>query len=97
MAQQLEHLRTYPTVVDAERAGRLRLAGMYFDVATVCISPISTQCSPAEGGLPGLRVSMPAHRYRWVGIGVCGLRCQAVAATGAAAIIQLLNSSARCH
>ncbi|MGW0329383.1 SulP family inorganic anion transporter [Nocardia sp. NPDC003183] len=34
VAQQLEHLRTYPTVVAAERAGLLRLAGMYFDIAT---------------------------------------------------------------
>ncbi|MFC9876220.1 carbonic anhydrase [Nocardia salmonicida] len=34
VVQQLEHLRTYPAVVAAERAGRLRLAGMYFEIAT---------------------------------------------------------------
>lgn len=31
--QQLTNLRTYPTVRAAESAGRLRLAGMYFDLA----------------------------------------------------------------
>ncbi|MGW0329368.1 carbonic anhydrase [Nocardia sp. NPDC003183] len=34
VVQQIEHLRTYPAVVAAERAGRLRLAGMYFEIAT---------------------------------------------------------------
>jgi carbonic anhydrase len=33
VTQQLANLRTYPTVRAAEAAGRLRLAGMYFDLA----------------------------------------------------------------
>jgi carbonic anhydrase len=31
--RQLENLRTYPAVVEAERAGRLRLHGWWFDIA----------------------------------------------------------------
>jgi carbonic anhydrase len=33
VVRQLANLRTYPTVRDAEAAGRLRLTGMYFDLA----------------------------------------------------------------
>jgi carbonic anhydrase len=33
VVQQLANLRTYPTVRQAEAAGRLRLTGMYFDLA----------------------------------------------------------------
>ncbi|WP_280264759.1 bifunctional SulP family inorganic anion transporter/carbonic anhydrase [Nocardia wallacei] len=32
--QQLDHLRSYPAGATAEREGKLRLAGMYFDIAT---------------------------------------------------------------
>ncbi|KAF5085605.1 carbonic anhydrase [Methanoculleus horonobensis] len=31
---QLEHLRTYPPVMAAEKEGRVRLHGLYFDLAT---------------------------------------------------------------
>ncbi|CVK33688.1 Carbonic anhydrase (fragment) [Methanoculleus bourgensis] len=31
---QLEHLRTYPPVRAAEKEGRVRLHGLYFDLAT---------------------------------------------------------------
>ncbi len=31
---QLEHLRTYPPVMTAEKEGRVRLHGLYFDLAT---------------------------------------------------------------
>jgi len=31
---QLEHLRTYPPVRVAEKEGRVRLHGLYFDLAT---------------------------------------------------------------
>jgi carbonic anhydrase len=33
VAQQLDNLRTYPSVRRAEEAGRLRLVGMYFDLS----------------------------------------------------------------
>lgn len=33
IAQQLDNLRTYPSVRQAEKLGRLRLVGMYFDLA----------------------------------------------------------------
>jgi carbonic anhydrase len=33
VAQQLDHLRTYPSVRRAEELGRLKLVGMYFDLA----------------------------------------------------------------
>lgn len=32
VAQQLDNLRTYPRVAEAEQAGRLRLVGLYFDI-----------------------------------------------------------------
>jgi carbonic anhydrase len=32
VVQQLDNLRTYPVVAEAERSGKLRLLGMYFDI-----------------------------------------------------------------
>jgi carbonic anhydrase len=33
VAQQLDNLRTYPTVAELELSGRLELVGLYFDIA----------------------------------------------------------------
>ncbi|WP_410641060.1 SulP family inorganic anion transporter [Amycolatopsis sp. lyj-346] len=41
--QQLAHLREYPLVAEAERAGRLQLTGMYFDVGRAQVH----LCDPA--------------------------------------------------
>jgi carbonic anhydrase len=44
VVQQLDNLRTYPCVRDAEREGRLRLVGMYFDIAEAqvyLVDPVS--------------------------------------------------------
>ncbi len=51
--QQLDHLRTYPSVREAERAGRLRLEGMYLDVATAGlfrVDPATCALAPAGSG-----------------------------------------------
>ncbi|GIF10007.1 carbonic anhydrase [Actinoplanes teichomyceticus] len=51
VVQQLANLRTYPVVQAAEAAGRLRLAGMYFDIAEARMYQVD----------PDLGVHRPVH------------------------------------
>ncbi|MDG4825260.1 SulP family inorganic anion transporter [Asanoa sp. WMMD1127] len=49
--RQLDHLRTYPSVRRASAAGRLRLVGMYFDIAKADMHVV-TDAAHDEGGRP---------------------------------------------
>ncbi|MEU3271903.1 bifunctional SulP family inorganic anion transporter/carbonic anhydrase [Saccharomonospora sp. NPDC006951] len=53
--QQLEHLRRYPMVAEAERKGELQLTGMYFDVGNAQVylfDPAEGAFVPAGAGAP---------------------------------------------
>jgi carbonic anhydrase len=53
VAQQLDNLRTYPSVRRAEEAGRLRLVGMYFDLSEArvhLVDPVGCVLVPLSVG-----------------------------------------------
>ncbi|MEU4557063.1 bifunctional SulP family inorganic anion transporter/carbonic anhydrase [Actinoplanes sp. NPDC023936] len=65
VVQQLANLRTYPTVRAAEAAGRLRLTGMYFDLAEARMYEVDPDLGArpvtAPGAMPGTANSDTAN------------------------------------
>ncbi|BAL91814.1 putative sulphate transporter and carbonic anhidrase [Actinoplanes missouriensis 431] len=59
VTQQLANLRTYPTVRAAEAAGRLRLTGMYFDLAEARMYEVDPDLGARPVTAPGENTTQP--------------------------------------
>ncbi|MEU8240453.1 bifunctional SulP family inorganic anion transporter/carbonic anhydrase [Actinoplanes missouriensis] len=59
VTQQLANLRTYPTVRTAEAAGRLRLTGMYFDLAEARMYEVDPDLGARPVTAPGENATQP--------------------------------------